>query len=494
MSASAHAVYPHFDVVIVGAGVSGINAAQRVQTQLPGLSYTILEARGAIGGTWNLFKYPGIRSDSDLFTFGFPWRPWESSKAIADGASIQEYMAESAAEYHIDKHILFNHKLLSAAWSSDTQTWLLGLEVEGEKQVMTAGFIIYGSGYYDYDTPLETIIPGIENFKGTKIHPQFWPEDLDYTGKKIVIIGSGATAITLLPVLAEKAASVTMLQRSPTYVMAQPSINAGSWIRKIFPRWIANRVIRWKFMLDLFLFFHFCRAFPKTATRLIKDATEKLLPGNIAQDPNFKPKYNPWEQRLCVCPDGDFFTALRQGNAHVVTDSIQTVTETGILTTQGTNLDADIIITATGLKMKFAGGTNVTVDGHPISFYQKYMWKGALIQDVPNTACLLGYTNNSWTLGAEATSQLVCRLIRHMLARDLTVVTPRVKDESRLQASSILNLTSTYITLARDVLPRGGNAGPWKRRSNYFKDFWNAKYGSLVQGLEFKSSIRKDAQ
>ncbi|TVY82779.1 FAD-containing monooxygenase EthA [Lachnellula suecica] len=431
MNARAQSVYPHFDVVIVGAGVSGINAAQRVQTQLPGLSYTILEARGAIGGTWNLFQYPGIRSDSDLFTFGFPWRPWESSKAIADGASIQEYMAKSAAEYYIDKHIQFHHKLVSAAWSSESQTWLLGLEVVGEKQVMTAGFIIYGSGYYDYDAPLETIIPGIENFKGTKIHPQFWPENLDYTGKKIVIIGSGATAITLLPVLAEKAASVTMLQRSPTYVMAQPSVNTGSWIRKILPRWIANRFIRFKYMFDLLFFFYFCRAFPKVATRIIKEATEKLLPTNIAQDPNFKPKYNPWEQRLCVCPDGDFFAALRQGNAHVVTDSIQTVTETGILTTQGLNLDSDIIITATGLKMKFAGGTHVTVDGQPIIFSQKFMWKGALIQDVPNTACLLGYTNNSWTLGAEATSQLVY--------------------------------------------------------------FWNAKYGNLVQGLEFNSSIRKAA-
>jgi cation diffusion facilitator CzcD-associated flavoprotein CzcO len=480
-----------FDVVIIGAGVSGINAAQRVQTMLPRFTYTILEARGAMGGTWNLFRYPGIRSDSDLYTFGFPWRPWSSTKAIADGPSIRNYMAESAAEYGIDKHIQYHQKLISANWSSETQTWSLVIDAEGEKRHMAARFMIYGSGYYDYDEPLQVTIPGISNFKGIRVHPQFWPEDLDYTGKKIIVIGSGATAVTLLPVLAETAASVTMLQRSPTYILVQPSVDSARWIRNIFPSWIAHRIVRWKFMWAMFLYFHFCRAFPTMAKRLIKVATEKELPKHIPQDPNFKPTYNPWEQRLCVCPDGDFYKALWQGNTHIVTDTIKSVTETGIITTRGTTLDADIIISATGLKMKFAGGTQVTVDNSPIEFSDKYMWKGALIQDVPNTAFLLGYTNASWTLGAEASAQLVCRLIRYMMSKGLSTVTPVVEDESKVKARSIMNLKSTYIMAGRGVLPKGGDVEPWKPRASYFKDIWNAKFGGFAAGLEFTKASNK---
>ena len=434
-----------FDVVVIGAGVSGINAAQRVQTEFPGLSYTVLEARDAIGGTWDFFKYPGIRSDSDLYTFGFPWRLWESTNAIADGLSIKKYLVESAAEYGIEKHIQYRSKLVSTSWSSKTQNWSLVVDTAGEKRYMRAKFMIYGSGYYDYDEPLQAAIPNIDTFKGTKVHPQFWPKDLDYSSKKIVIIGSGATAVTILPVLAQTATSVTMLQRSPTYILPVPSVDSGSWIRKIFPSWIAHALIRWKFMWGMFLYFQFCRAFPTKAKELIKVATEKELPRHISQDPNFKPMYNPWEQRLCVCPDGDFYQALRQGNAHIVTDTIKTVTETGIVTSQGTSLDADIIVTATGLKMKFAGGAQVTVDGTLIKFSDKYMWKGALIQDVPNTAFLLGYTNASWTLGAEASMQLVCRIRRYMMSRGLAVVTPRVEDESKVRPTSMMNLKSTYI-------------------------------------------------
>jgi cation diffusion facilitator CzcD-associated flavoprotein CzcO len=474
-----------FDVVIIGAGVSGINAAQRVQTKLPGVSYTVLEARGAIGGTWDFFKYPGIRSDSDLYTFGFPWRPWSSSKAIADGPSIKKYLAESATEYGIDKHIQFHHKLVSANWSSKDQTWSLEIDNKGEKQHIVARFMIYGSGYYDYEEPLQTTISGIENFKGVKIHPQFWPEDLDYAGKNIVIVGSGATAITLMPVLAQTAASVTMLQRSPTYIIVQPSEDSGSWIRSILPSWLSHRLIRWKYMWGMFLYFKFCRAFPTTAKRGIKAATEKELPKHIAQDPNFKPAYDPWDQRLCVCPDGDFYRALRQGNANVVTDTIKTVTDTGIITTGDITLDADIIVTATGLKMKFAGGTRVVVDGSPIKFSDKYLWKGVLIQDVPNTAFLQGYTNASWTLGAEASAQLICRIMSHMISSGLAVVTPRVEDESKVQPTSLMNLKSTYIAAGKDEMPKGGDIGPWKPRVNYFKDFWNAKFGGLHEGLEY---------
>lgn len=473
-----------FNIVIIGAGISGINAAQRVQTQLPGLTYTILEARGAIGGTWDLFNYPGIRSDSDLYTFGFPWRLWESTNVIADAPSIKKYLVESAAECGIDKHIQFHHKLISANWSSKSQTWSLVVDADGEKTYMKAKFMIYGSGYYDYEEPLRATIPGMDAFKGTKIHPQFWPQDLDYTDKKIVIIGSGATAVTILPVLAKTAASVTMLQRSPTYILSAPATDSGGWARRFLPSWMVHPLIRWKFMWGMWFYFQFCRAFPTRAKALIKVAMEKELPKHIAQDPHFKPSYNPWEQRLCVCPDGDFYQALRQGNAHIVTDTIETVTETGVLTSQGTTLDADIIVTATGLKMKFAGGTQITVDGTPVKVSDKYLWKGALLQDIPNTAFLLGYTNASWTLGAEASIQLVCRIIRHMMSRGLAVVTPRVEDESKVRPTSMMNLKSTYIIVGNRVLPKAGDVGPWKARVNYFKDFWHAKFGGL-EALEF---------
>ncbi|KAE9382207.1 monooxygenase flavin-binding family protein-like protein [Stipitochalara longipes BDJ] len=479
-----------FDVVIIGAGLSGINAAQRVQTQLPELTYTILEARGRLGGTWDLFKYPGIRSDSDLYTFGFPWRPWESTKAIADGPSIKQYLVESAAAYGIEKHIQYHQKLLAADWSYKTQSWSLIISVNGEKKCLKARFMIYGSGYYDYDEPLQTTIPNIDTFKGTKIHPQFWPQDIEYTGKKIVIIGSGATAVTLLPVLAETAASVTMLQRSPTYILSAPAKDSSSWIRKIFPSWIVHALVRWKYMWGMYLYFQFCRAFPNKAKALLATATEKELPFRIKQDPNFNPRYNPWEQRLCVCPDGDFFRALREGNAHVMTDTIETVTETGILTSSGTILDADIIVTATGLKMKFAGGVMITLDGTHVDVKDKYLWKGVLLQDIPNTAFLLGYTNASWTLGAEASMQFFCRIVRYMAPRGLAIVTPRVEDESKLRPMSMMNLKSTYILAAKEILPKCGDLRPWRARVSYFKDFWDAKFGGF-EGLEFLGDRRR---
>jgi len=475
-----------FDVVIIGAGISGINAAYRVQTALPGYTYTILESRGAIGGTWDLFRYPGIRSDSDLYTFGFPWRPWLETKAIADGASIRKYMVESAAEYGIDKHIQYYHKLIGADWSSKSQSWSLAVDAEGgEKRHLRGRFLIFASGYYDYEVPLEAKIPGIDNFRGTKIHPQFWPEDLDWSGKNIVIIGSGATAVTLLPNLAQKALKVTILQRSPTYVITRPSVDPSEWfLRRFFPAFIANRAVRVKYLVIPFLNFHFCRAFPSTAMALIKSATEKQLPKSIPQDPNFKPSYNPWEQRLCLCPDGDFFKALREGKADIVTDTIKTVTETGILTTGGKDLDADIIVTATGLKMKFAGGASVSIDGVPVKFSDKYMWKGSLLQDLPNAAFVVGYVNASWTLGADATAQLLCRIMQYMKSEGIASVTPRVQDESKIHSQSVMNLKSTYIREGLGELPKGGDVGPWKRRSNYFKDLWNAKFGGF-SGLEF---------
>jgi cation diffusion facilitator CzcD-associated flavoprotein CzcO len=482
----------YLDVIIVGAGISGINAAYRVQTELPGYSYTILESRDAIGGTWDLFRYPGIRSDSDLYTFGFPWRPWSKSNAIADGESIRNYVRESAEKYGIDRKIQFRHKLLAGDWSTEQQNWTLAVDADGEKQLYTARFVILSTGYYDYNEPLKATIPGIDNFQGTVIHPQFWPEDLDYTGKKVVIIGSGATAITLLPNIAEKAAKVTMLQRSPTYILALPSVDpTGNWVRRWFPSWIARAIVRWKFLVLPFLFFKFCRAFPNAARKVIRGNTQKYLPPSIPHDPHFKPAYGPWEQRLCVCPDGDFFKALQKGNSDIVTDTIKTVTASGIQTESGKTIDTDIIVTATGLKMQLAGGARMSIDGKPLEMSTKFLWKGIMLQDMPNAAFVIGYTNASWTLGADATAQVVCRLLKHMDSHKVLSAVPRLPDGQKIKPTPILNLNSTYIEKAKGQLPKAGDVAPWQPRSNYLTDFWTSKYGNLTKDLEFGTTSKK---
>jgi cation diffusion facilitator CzcD-associated flavoprotein CzcO len=483
-----------YDMIIIGAGISGINAGYRVQTQLPNYKYTILESRSAIGGTWDLFRYPGIRSDSDLHTFGFPWRPWTDKKAIADGTSIRNYIRESAEEYGIEKKIQFHHRVLAADWSSDEQQWALNVDADGEKRTYYARFIIFSTGYYNYSEPLQTSIPGLDSFKGKIIHPQFWPEDYDYSDKKMVIIGSGATAVTLLPVVAEKVARVTMLQRSPGYVMTLPSEDPmGNFARWFLPNWLAFKLVRWKFLLLPFIFYQFCRAFPNAARKILKKRTEKDLPKSIPYDPNFKPKYNPWEQRLCVCPDGDFFKALAKGNADVVTDHIKTVTEHGITTKNGTTLDADIIVTATGLKIQLAGGARLSVDGKPINVGEKFMWKGMMLQDLPNTAFVIGYTNASWTLGADATAQHVTRLLKYIDSQGMTSATPRVGKGEKLSVNPVLNLSSTYIEKAKGLLPKAGDAGPWRPRNNYLTDHWVASHGNLTTGMHFEGIEKKFA-
>jgi cation diffusion facilitator CzcD-associated flavoprotein CzcO len=481
-----------FDVIIVGAGISGINAAYRVQTQLPGHSYTIIEARDAIGGTWDLFRYPGIRSDSDLHTFGFPWRPWSKAKAIADGESIRNYIRESAEQYGIDKKIQFHHRLEACDWSSAEQQWTLSVNTNGQLINLTSRFMILSTGYYDYHEPMRAIIPGIDDFQGSVVHPQFWPEDLDYTGKKMVIIGSGATAITLLPNLADKAAQVTMLQRSPTYILSLPAIDpSGDWARRWLPKWTADVLLRWKNIVFPFLFFKFCRAFPNVARKVLRRNVEKLLPPSIPHDPNFKPSYGPWEQRLCVCPDGDFFEALRDKNCDVVTSNIKSVTATGIETETGKIIDADIIITATGLKIQLAGGARISIDGKTVNVSEKYVWKGVMLQDIPNACLVIGYTNASWTLGADATAGLVCRLIKHMEKNDQSSAVPTVPNGQEMEATPMLNLSSTYIEKAKGSLPCAGNSAPWKPRNSYLTDIWVSKYGSVTTGMEFTKAMKK---
>ncbi|QSZ32383.1 hypothetical protein DSL72_001957 [Monilinia vaccinii-corymbosi] len=474
-----------YDVVIVGAGLSGINAAYRIQTELPELTYTILENRGAIGGTWDLFRYPGIRSDSDLHTFGFPWRPWLSSTSIADGESIRTYFKESAEEYGIDKKIQFRHNVTSTDWSTEEQQWSISVDSDGRKSTIKGRWIVWSTGYYNYAEPLEGNIPGIDNFEGQKIHPQFWPEDLDYKNKKIVVIGSGATAITLIPSLAKEAAKVTMLQRSPSWVMSLPAEDyIGSLMRKYFPSWIASPIIRWRFLVVPSLFFHFCRKFPNAARGILRRRTKREIPSSIPLDPNFNPRYNPWEQRLCTCPDGDFFKSLHTGKVDIVTDTIKTVTSSGIDLVSGKTLDADIIITATGLKVQLAGGATVSIDGTPYDYAAKYVWKGLMLQDLPNSVIVVGYTNASWTLGADVTAGVFVRLLKHMRENTFSSTVPKIHNDE-MKPTPLLNLSSTYVEKAKGRLPLAGDRGPWKPRQNYLVDYWVARYGNLTEDLEF---------
>ncbi|MCJ1325034.1 hypothetical protein MMC10_001696 [Thelotrema lepadinum] len=508
-----------YDVLIIGAGISGVNAAYRIQSELPDASYAVLEARGGMGGTWDFFRYPGIRSDSDLSTFGYPWRPWDSTRMIADGESIRKYVGESAAEYGIDKNIKYHHKVVAADWSSDEQAWSLTVEVGNQsekpsRKYLRACFLILSTGYYDYDRPLQTDIPGLSNFAGKIVHPQFWPEGLDYQNKRIVIVGSGATAITLLPVLAEKASHVTMLQRSPGYIISRPACDAtADWGLKWLPRWFVHQVMRFKYLTLPFLFYKFCTAYPKLARRGLKRRTMRELPEGLAHDPNFEPKYNPWEQRLCICPDGDFWKTLRAGDATVATGTINTVTADSIVYTPAPpnfprskeekggkmngyanghasentrSIPADIIVTATGLRFLVAGGIHLTVNSSPVSIPNSYLWKGQMLSSVPNAVTVLGYTNASWTLGADATARHVVRLLKFMRKKGIGAVIPRISEEEKrsMAVKEVVNLNSTYVERARGDMPRGGDKGVWRPRRNYWADLWEEWFGNVVEGLE----------
>lgn len=474
-----------FDVIIVGAGISGISAAYRLQQLAPERTYAILEARDSLGGTWDLFKYPGIRSDSDLYTFGFAFRPWNEEHAIAEGPSIVKYMKETAAEFGIDRNILYRHKLSAANWSSDSQSWSLTVDASGEKKQLHSQFIVFGTGYYNYNEALSAKIPGIENFQGRVVHPQFWPEDLEYENKNVVIIGSGATAVTLLPSLAKKAANVTMLQRSPSFILSLPQVDTLDWwARRLLPRALAFRFTRLKFLIMPFLFFQFCRYFPNAARKMLQKGAAEQLPKGYPIEPNFQPVYNPWEQRLCLCPNGDFFKPIREGKADIVTSHIETVTEKSIvLKGSGQTLYPDIIVTATGLKVQFGGGAKVTVDNEPVNLPDKHLWKGVMLQDVPNAAMVVGYTNASWTLGADATSQMIARILNHMKDNGLSSAVPKLDSGATMNDLPLLNLNSTYVVEAKGSLPKAGDRAPWLPRSWYVRDLWEARFGNLEKDM-----------
>lgn len=476
------------DVIIVGAGISGISATHHIQKTLPDSDYLLLEGRENIGGTWDLFRYPGIRSDTDLHTFGFGWQPWQENRAIADGESIARYLRTTAEKDGIYRNIRFQHRVISANWSSSSQIWTLQVEHNGRRVELQTKFLILGTGYYDYKEPLQAEIPGLSsNFRGTIVHPQFWPKDLDYAGKRVVIIGSGATAITLLPSLAKKAGHVTMLQRSPTYIKSIDNTTGGSWIHKLLPRAWAFQLDRWMFMWMIIVLYNFCRLFPERARAALESGVAKQLPKGVPMDPHFRPLYKPWDQRVCFTPNGDFFESLREGRAHVETGHIKTVTADSVILETGKTLEADMIVTATGLKFRIGGHICVTLDEEEIDLAERFAWNATLLQDVPNLAFMMGYINASWTLGVETSSQLVCRLLKHMKNNNHGSVTPRVPQGILMQPRPLWDLDATYVKKARGSIPRCSNLGPWRGRTNYFVDLWKTRYGSITKDLEFQS-------
>ncbi|KAG6291387.1 hypothetical protein E4U09_003955 [Claviceps aff. purpurea] len=476
-----------FDVIIIGAGLSGINFAYRLQERNPNLSYCIVDGRHEIGGTWSLFNYPGIRSDSDLFTFGFSWRPWEEQQPIAQGARILEYIKASAAQEGIDKNIKFNHRVNSVDWSSESSTWKFDITANASDPVsLQSRFVFLGTGYYDYNEPLKAHIPGIDDFEGTVIHPQFWPKDLDYTNKDVVIIGSGATAVTLVPSMADKAAHTTMLQRSPTYILALPESDLlDTAFRFLLPGSLAKQLIRFKWILSGFLLTTFSKWFPRLARSIILRWTAQELPKGVNMDPHFTPKYNPWEQRMCLCPAGDFFKTLRTGKASVETGLIEKVTAKTIRLKSGREMHPDIIVTATGLKVHLAGGIKVSVDGQAISLSECFLWKGCMLENVPNLFMAMGYVDASWTLGADATAQLVCRILNRFTSGGFSQIVPRLTGDEKQNMTELpfMSLKSTYIQKGKSVFPRVGNSKQWLPRSYYWKDIYNARRGDVESGL-----------
>ncbi len=470
----------HLDVVIVGAGISGISTAWHLQDRCPTKSYAILERRENIGGTWDLFKYPGIRSDSDMFTLGFRFKPWTSSRAIADGQSIWNYINEAAVENGIDKHIRTGHRVTSVDWSDADNRWTINIETAGEQRQLTASFLSVCSGYYNYDEGYSPEFPGAADFKGQIIHPQHWPEGLDYAGKKIVVIGSGATAITLIPSLVnEGAGHVTMLQRSPTYIGALPLDDPiAAQANKYLPKNVAHMVNRWKAIAMATGQYQVARRFPKVFKKALRDMATRRLPEGFDYDKHFSPRYNPWDERVCLAPNGDFFKTIKAGKADVVTDTIETFTETGIKLTSGAELQADIIITATGLNMQLFGGATATRNGEPIDLTKSMTYKGLMLSGVPNMAITFGYTNASWTLKADLVSEFICRVLNYMDANGFDRVEPQHPGDA-IDEQPFMDFTPGYFRRAMDTLPKSGSEAPWKLKQNYFFDLRLIRHGKV---------------
>ncbi|NYG55976.1 flavin-containing monooxygenase [Nocardioides perillae] len=489
----------HLDVVVVGAGLSGVGAAYRLQTERPGTTYAVLEARDDLGGTWDLFRYPGIRSDSDMFTLGYSFKPWTDEKSIADGATILSYIRETAAEAGIEARIRFRTKVVAADWSTADERWHLTLEVRGEdgtttREELTCGFLYSCAGYYDYDQGHAPDFPGADDFEGTLVHPQFWPEDLDYASKRVVVIGSGATAVTLVPSMAREAGHVTMLQRTPTWISAVPSRDkVADRLRATLPAPLAHRLVRTKNILFGIGFYQFCQQRPAQARKLLTGLTTKILgdPAMVAE--HFTPDYDPWDQRLCAVPSADLFTAIKRGDADVVTDRIARFVPEGVLLESGRLLEADVVVTATGLRLKAFGGIAPRVDGEVVPLAEQFVWRGAMVTGIPNFAVCVGYTNASWTLRADLTHRLVCKVLDHLERRGLAAVAPVA--EEGVEERPLLDLAAGYVQRSIHEFPRQGDRGPWRVRQNYLLDSLLTLRGDLGRHLRpFGPAAARDGE
>jgi monooxygenase len=476
----------YFDVLIIGAGISGISAARHLQMECPNKTFAILEGRQNIGGTWDLFKYPGIRSDSDMYTLGFRFRPWTSTKAIADGPSIMQYLNDAVDEYGLREKIIFGQRVKKASWSSTEALWTLDVEVNGQPVTYTCNFISMCAGYYNYENGYTPEFKGTDKFKGQIVHPQKWTPDIDYTNKRVVVIGSGATAVTLIPEIAKKSAHVTMLQRSPTYIFALPDEDKlANWMNRNLPLSIAYPINRWKNILLAVFFFNFSRKYPNLMKRVMLNGVKKQLGDGHDIEKHFTPTYKLWDQRVCLVPNGDMFEAIKKGTASVVTDHIETFTEKGILLKSGQLLEADLIVTATGLNMQLLGGIELLVDGKVPDMTKTVSYKSLMLSDIPNLTIAFGYTNASWTLKIDLTNQYMCRLLNYMDAKGYRQCTPRQNDAS-LQLKPFTDFQAGYIQRKMDSLPRQGNKKPWILKQNYLFDLMAIRHGDVVNDvLEF---------
>jgi monooxygenase len=481
----------HFDVLIVGAGLSGVGAGYHLQSNCPQQSYAILEARDCIGGTWDLFTYPGIRSDSDMYTLGYSFRPWKEAKSIADGPSILSYVRQTASDYGIDQKVRFHHRVVSAEFSTADALWTVEvLRSDVEQTVrMTCRFLLMCSGYYRYDEGYTPDFDGIERFAGRIVHPQHWTDDVDYAGKRVVVIGSGATAVTLVPAMAHSAEHVTMLQRSPSYILSLPAEDPiAKVVRRVLPEKLAYAVVRWKNVLITMLVFQLSRRRPKVVKSMLRKGLEKQLPPGYDIDTHFKPRYNPWDQRMCLVPDGDLLEAISDGRASVVTDQIDTFTERGLRLASGAELDADLIITATGLNLLALGDMQVTVDGREVDVSETMSYKGMMLSGVPNMAMTFGYTNASWTLKCDLTCGYVCRLLNYMDAHGYEQCVPQNLDPS-LTEEPFIDFSSGYVQRAIERFPKQGSKAPWRLYQNYALDIMTLRFGAIEDGsLQFSAS------
>jgi len=476
----------YFDVLIIGAGISGISAARHLQIDCPHKTFAVLEGRQNIGGTWDLFKYPGIRSDSDMYTLGFRFRPWTSSKAIADGPSIMNYLNETVDEYCIKEKIRFGQQVRSASWSSAEALWTLEIEADGKQVVYTCNFLCVCAGYYKYEEGYLPEFVGMDKFKGRIVHPQKWTADIDYTDKRVVVIGSGATAVTLVPEMAKKAAHVTMLQRSPTYIFSRPDEDKlANWMNRNLPLPIAYPITRWKNVLLGMLFYSLSKKYPAFIKKLLIKGIKKELGEGFEVEKHFSPSYNPWDQRVCLVPNGDLFAAIKSGKASVVTDHIVSFVEQGLLLRSGKILQADMIVTATGLNLQLMGGIDLSVDGEKVDLSKKVSYKSLMISDIPNLSMAFGYTNASWTLKVDLTHQYICRLLNYMDKNGYKQCTPRQND-STLELRPFSDFSAGYLQRVINTLPKQGSRKPWLLKQNYIFDLMNIRHGEIEnEVLEF---------